>query len=459
MSHAIVWLRNDLRLSDNPALYHAAQHTAFTVVYIRDRTFGAAQEWWLHQSLADLQKRGLNIVLRSGKPEEVLQDIVKHTHATHLYWNRAYEPHARRQQARVKQALEHLHVETYNASLLFSPEKIANKQGGYFKVFTPFWKHCLSMPGPKEPLPAPEIHHARMVESETLESWKLCPTAPDWAGGLREMWQPGELHAQQRLYDFLDHSMLHYASHRDRPDCDHTSRLSPYLHFGEISPRQIWHVLMHRVLPAEKFLSELGWREFSYHLLHHMPTLPEKPFRPEFEAFPWREDARALTAWQRGMTGYPIIDAGMRQLWHTGWMHNRVRMLVASFLTKSLMIPWQEGAAWFWDTLVDADCASNSASWQWVAGCGADAAPYFRIFNPVLQGEKFDPDGSYVRQWVPELRTLPDSSIHKPWEVPPMLLREYGCVLGKDYPHPIVDHAKARNAALAAYKEMKGVEE
>jgi deoxyribodipyrimidine photo-lyase len=304
------------------------------------------------------------------------------------------------------------------------------------------------------------------VRSDALDDWKLLPTAPNWAAGFEIHWQPGEEGARRRLREFIEVGLAHYAQERDRPDRDVTSRLSPHLHFGEISPAQCWHAVRAAQAQAggrldggaEKFLKEVLWREFSCHLLHHWPTLPEAPFKPEFADFPWADDPVGLKAWQAGRTGYPIVDAGMRELWATGIMHNRVRMIAASFLIKDLLIPWQQGERWFWDTLVDADIASNAASWQWVAGSGADAAPYFRIFNPVLQGEKFDPQGAYVRKWVPELGRMPDEFIHKPWDAPLLVLKAAGVELGNNYPHPAVDHGKARDRALAALKSMKGTD-
>jgi deoxyribodipyrimidine photo-lyase len=295
---------------------------------------------------------------------------------------------------------------------------------------------------------------AAAVSSETLADWKLQPSSPDWATGLRGAWAPGEAGAAARLDTFCE-TALGYGRARDFPSEEGTSRLSPHLHFGEIGPRQIWHAIRARVPEADAFLRELAWREFSIHLLHRAPALPEHPLREAFAGFPWRRDAGQLRAWQRGRTGYPIVDAGMRQLWHTGWMHNRVRMIAASFLVKHLLLPWQEGEAWFWDTLVDADLANNAANWQWVAGCGADAAPYFRIFNPVLQGEKFDPTGAYVRRWVPEIARLPDAVVHKPWLASADTLADAGVHLGDTYPRPIVDHAAARSRAVAAFESVK----
>jgi deoxyribodipyrimidine photo-lyase len=299
------------------------------------------------------------------------------------------------------------------------------------------------------------------VASEPLVALDLRPRAPDWAGGLRAAWEPGEAAARDRLSAFLGGAAARYRGDRDRPGVIGTSRLSPYLHFGEIGPRTVWlatRTAMAAGLPEAEglgFLRELGWREFSAHLLWQFPTLPDQPLRAEFAAFPWAGDRALLRAWERGRTGYPVVDAGLRELWTTGWMHNRVRMIVASFLVKDLLVPWQDGERWFWDTLVDADLASNAASWQWVAGCGADAAPYFRVFNPVLQGLKFDPDGAYVRRWVPELAGLPDARLHAPWEASPAELAAAGVRLGCDYPAPIVDHKAARQRALDAYAALR----
>jgi deoxyribodipyrimidine photo-lyase len=345
------------------------------------------------------------------------------------------------------------------------PWRIKTRQGEPYKVFTPFWKALRAAMPPDRPLAAPE--HVRGVmsgpESDRLDDWGLLPTMPDWAGGLREAWTPGEAGARARLEAFLEEGLDRYADGRDRPDRSGTSRLSPHLHFGEVSPRQAWHGALgaqaSRDLPERQvgaFLRELGWREFCLHLLHHWPRLPVQAWRSDFAAFAWAEDRAGLSAWQAGRTGYPIVDAGMRELWRTGWMHNRVRMVAASFLVKHLLIPWQDGEAWFWDTLVDADLASNAANWQWVAGSGADAAPYFRIFNPVLQGRRFDPDGAYVRQWVPELGRLPANHVHAPWEAPAAVLEGAGVRLGIDYPHPLVDHKAARKRALAAFDAIRG---
>jgi deoxyribodipyrimidine photo-lyase len=469
MRPIIVWFRQDLRLSDNAALYHAvASGNPLIPLYILEENpntewqIGGAQRWWLHESLSslahDLQACGLKLILKQGDPQQILQDLIRQTNATGVYWNRCYEPYAINRDKMIKQDLkaQGIEVESFNSALLFEPWSIKTQQGSSFKVFTPFWKACIAAP---EPLaPNPKISGARTFQgnltTEDLKNWALKPTHPDWSTGLKQTWQPGESQAHKILDRFLSESLQGYDSRRDRPDQEGTSRLSPYLHFGEISPRQIWHAFK-GLVDITRFRAELGWREFSYHLLYHFPNLPTHPFRTQFKGFPWRDDQNDLSAWQQGKTGYPVVDAGMRQLWHSGWMHNRVRMITASFLTKHLLIHWSEGAKWFWDTLVDADLASNSASWQWVAGCGADAAPFFRIFNPILQGEKFDPHGEYVRKWVPELKSLPNAYIHKPWQASEAILKSAGVELGSTYPHPIINHTLARKNALEAYKSIR----
>jgi deoxyribodipyrimidine photo-lyase len=472
-SPIIVWFRQDLRLTDNPALRAAAESGRPLVpVYIRDDAAagawapGGASRWWLHGSLTALAKelgdRGATLILRSGPAAKALAKLVEETGAGAVTWNRCYEPTAIERDTHIKTALQKkgIAATSHNAALLFEPWTIKTKAGEPYGVFTPFWRACLAQDEPPKPLPAPRTldGFGGKLASDELESWALLPKKPDWAGGLRETWTPGEHGAAKRLTAFLNHALGTYKSGRDRPGEVGTSRLSPHLHFGEIGPRQIWHRVraMEPSRHADTFLTELGWREFSHHLLYHRPALPDDPLRPAFGKFPWRKDKAALKAWQRGRTGYPIVDAGMRELWQTGWMHNRVRMIVASFLIKDLLLPWQDGEAWFWDTLVDADLANNAASWQWVAGCGADAAPFFRIFNPVLQGEKFDPDGDYVRRYVPELAKLPADAIHKPWEADEDVLRKAGVALGNTYPAPIVDHGEARKRALAAFAAVRG---
>jgi len=469
-----VWFRQDLRLQDNPALAAAVARGGPVVpVFIWDEAGegdwapGAASRWWLHHSLAALdaalRECGLRLVVRRGESGAVLSELIKSTAATAAYWNRRYEPAAIARDTALKASLG-IEAKSFNAALLFEPHTVKNKSGGPFQVFTPYWRHCLALPveAPGKLraglLPAP----ARWPKSADLSELGLLPEIK-WDAGLAQAWQPGEAGAQARLKRFVA-AIPGYADARDQPAAGATSGLSPHLHFGEISPRQIWAAVAAQgkdsgVFPpsrgAQVYLKEVGWREFAHHLLYHFPATPAQPLRAEFAAFPWRKDARQLRAWQRGLTGYPIVDAGMRQLWATGWMHNRVRMIVASFLVKHLRLSWQEGAAWFWDTLVDADLANNTLGWQWSAGCGADAAPYFRIFNPILQGLKFDPAGDYVRRWVPELAKLPDKFIHEPWEAPMDVLVTAEITLGRTYPQPIVEHAEARAAALAAFQGMR----
>ncbi|MDF1791840.1 MAG: deoxyribodipyrimidine photo-lyase [Thalassobaculaceae bacterium] len=475
----LLWFRRDLRLHDNPALTAAAARGGPVIAMFilddadaGDRRPGGASRWWLHHSLArlgeTLARIGTRLVLRRGRAEYVLSRLVEETGAAAVCWNRRYEPWATARDGRIKDGLRKrgLEVQSFNASLLYEPWEVTSKQGTPLKVFSPFWRAVQAKGDPADPLPVPTRLPApdTAPDSDSLDDWALLPTAPDWAGGLRETWTPGEAGALARLDRFLDEAVGGYKAKRDIPGTAATSALSPHLHFGEISPRFIWHAARaaseaRSNEPMDRgtasFLSEICWREFSHNLLFHNPDLPELSLRRAFEDFPWREDIEGLRAWQRGLTGYPIVDAGMRELWQTGWMHNRVRMIAASFLIKDLLVHWRHGAAWFWDTLVDADLASNSASWQWVAGCGADAAPYFRIFNPVLQGEKFDGDATYVRRWVPEIAALPDSVIHKPWMAKPLALAEAGIALGRTYPYPIVDHATARNRALEALKSIK----
>ena len=475
----LLWFRRDLRLADNPALDAAvAIGRPVIPVYICDDADagewspGGASRWWLHGSLSalssEIEARGNRLILKTGPAEAVINELISETGATSVYWNRRYEPWATRRDEKIKTALKGKGMEarSFNAGLLREPWAITTQKGEPYKVFTPFWKALRASGEPDQLKPAPQRIPAPndFSKSDDLNSWGLLPTKPDWASGLRDAWTPGEDAAQSRLHDFIDAAVFDYQDKRNLPGVSGTSRLSPHLHFGEIGPRQIWHTVIASALAqtgspmprgAETYLSEIAWREFSYHLLFHFPELPLKPLRTEFSNFPWANDPDALSAWQRGATGYPIVDAGMRELWTTGWMHNRVRMIVASFLIKDLLIDWQTGEKWFWDTLVDADLASNAASWQWVAGCGADATPYFRVFNPTIQGTKFDPDGSYIRRWLPEVSRLPDRLIHAPWTAKPIELADAGIELGRDYPAPIVDHSIARNRALEKYKLLK----
>ena len=446
----ILWLRHDFRLDDNPALIAAAARGAVVPAFIwapeEEAPWepGAASRWWLHQSLEKLSaafaKAGAPLLIRRGPSLEALRKLVKETGATHVAWNRRYEPAVITRDTGIKKALaaDGLDVESFNGALLYEPMHVATKEGKPYQVFSPFWRALLGRDEPAEPVPPPKKLKAaeKQPKSVSIESLGLLPTI-DWAGTMRKTWSPGEAGAEKRLERFVERGVADYHRERDRPDHDGTSALSPHLHFGELSPRRAWHAVRAAAggKPvakltggAEAYLRELGWREFASHLLYHFPHTANTPLRADYARFPWAKDPVGLRAWQRGRTGFPIVDAGMRQLWATGWMHNRVRMIVASFLVKDLRITWLEGARWFWDTLVDADLAANTLGWQWAAGCGADAAPYFRIFNPTSQAEKFDPDEAYVKRWAG--------------------------VDAADYPEPIVDHAEARKLALEALKAV-----
>ncbi|MNS38683.1 Deoxyribodipyrimidine photo-lyase [compost metagenome] len=472
LSPVILWFRRDLRLADNPALKHAlATGRPVLPLYVRDerlegRAIGAASRWWLDKSLraldADLKARGGRLILRRGDAEAELRRLIDETGVDQVFMNRLFEPEAFARDADIAHGLKAEGVECrgFNASLMCRPGAVLNGSGQPYKVFTPFLKALLATAEVPAGLDAPEaIAVPDGVASEAVEDWGLHPTRPDWSTGF--VGTPGEAGARAALDAFVAGGLKTYATDRDRPDRAGTSGLAGHLHWGEISP---WRAVQtaraaaaeSRVsaAEAEKFVAEIGWREFSAHLLHHFPYLPERAFRPEYDAMPWRDDPAGLAAWKAGRTGYPLVDAGMRQLWATGTMHNRVRMVVASFLIKHLLIDWREGEAWFWDCLTDADLASNVQNWQWVAGSGADAAPYFRIFNPTAQGEKFDPQGRYVRRWVPEVAALPDRWLHAPWTAPPMVLSEAGVRLGATYPRPIVDHVEGRERALAALKAV-----
>jgi deoxyribodipyrimidine photo-lyase len=472
----IVWFRDDLRLGDHPALAAAvASGRPVICLYLLDETstglrpLGGAARWWLAGSLralADaLRERGGDLVLRRGAAAEAIRSIAAETNASAVFMNHRADPAgaAIDRTVAVRLADDGTEAKAFAANLLHDPGTLRTGSGRSFQVFTPFWRQLRGVGAPRAPIPAPSrIVGASAVAGDALADWRLEPSRPDWAAGMRADWVRGEAGAQRDLEAFLAQGLKGYASQRDRPDLPHTSRLSPRLRFGELSPRQAWHAAIHATAAGraadadvEKLLSELGWREFCYHLLHQQPALATINFNRRFDGFPWRADAAALAAWQQGRTGYPLVDAGMRQLWATGWMHNRVRMVAASFLIKHLLIDWRAGEQWFWDTLVDADVASNPANWQWVAGSGADAAPYFRIFNPVLQGEKFDPDGKYVRRYVPELSRLDAASIHAPDRAPPLALSTAGVVLGETYPEPIIAHEDGRRRALAALATVK----
>ncbi len=471
----IYWFRKDLRLTDNPALLSAAEsgHPVLAVYILEDGNSdpwapGGASRWWLHHSLKALDKSlktlGNRLVLRRGRPQEVLRELATETGATAVYSTWLAEPHAIKVDSELGHILNELGsgFKTFDGNLIFPPESVTTKNGEPYKVFTPFYKACLKKFPLPDPMPAPRRLPCpgKSLKSDSLDQWELLPKKPEWSASWLDMWTPGETGALLRLDSFLEQSAVEYGTRRDRPDISGTSRLSPHFHFGEISPLLCWHRALSHISPEaengiESFFRQIIWREFSHHLLYHWPEFPEEPFRPEFKRFAWVKDEEALLRWQRGLTGYPIVDAGMRELWATGWMHNRVRMIAASFLVKHLLIPWQDGAAWFWNTLVDADLANNSVSWQWVAGCGVDAAPFFRVFNPMLQGRKFDPDGTYVRRWVPELANLPNKYIHEPWATPEHILENSGVSLGNIYPFPLVNHMSARNRALAVFEQMR----
>lgn len=475
---SLFWLRDDLRTRDNPALAAAcARGGPVAAVYILEdagaRRPGAAARWKLHGALAALRLklRLLNIplILRRGDPRALLPDLAGALDATFVCWNRRYTPGAVAIDRTIKTDLasDGFEVASFNGALLVEPWQARPKGGGYYKVFTAFCRAARALNADLRPLPAPEPAPAWRADvglGDALEDWSLEPTGPDWAGGLRAAWGHGEDAAAERLAAFLDAGFAGYRTGRDLPGAAHVSGLSPHLRFGEIGPRQVRAAAIGAAEAAggardgdgEAFERELYWRDFSHNLLFNVVDLETENFQPKFDRFTWRTDAAALHAWQTGQTGYPIVDAGMRQLWETGWMHNRVRMIAASFLTKHLMIDWRAGERWFWDTLVDADAASNPANWQWVAGSGADAAPYFRIFNPMTQAKKFDPQGAYVRRWVPELAGLADTHLYAPWEAPERALDAAGVKLDEDYPRPIVDHKAARERALAAFKRLSG---
>lgn len=470
MSTALVWLRRDLRLRDNPALTAACRaHERVLPVYIHapqeegDWAPGAASRWWLHHSLEALgealSERGGRLHLAAGDTLGELQRLIAQSGAHAVYWSRCYEPAIVERDVRIKAALRGrgITVESQPGNLLFEPWRISRAQQQSYRVFTPYWRALTAQLTPPQPLPeARPRQWVRLAGSLPLEAFALQPRL-SWAGGLARSWQPGEAGARAGLRRFCTRALAGYAEGRERPSQPGTSRLSPHLHFGEITPRQIHHALSKHAARAsraerassEAYLRELGWREFAHHLLYHFPGTCERNFNPRFDAFPWAEaDARVLARWQRGRTGVPLVDAGMRELWNSGWMHNRVRMVVGSFLTKNLRLHWQHGARWFWDTLVDADLANNTLGWQWVAGCGADAAPYFRVFNPFSQAARFDPDAKYLKRWLPELAGLPAALLHEPWRDPAALSR---C----GYPEPMVDLKASRRLALEAFNALR----
>ena len=467
---ALVWFRSDLRLADHRPLNAACANAEHVLaVYVHDAaaagrwTPGGAALWWLHHSLQSLgeaiAKAGGTLVLRRGDAAAIIAELAHAAGADQVHCGATHEPWLRALDAKVADRLRQdgIALLHHRTATLFDLDDIRTREGGLYGVYTPFARTCRALPDPEPPLPAPRHIAAPGGDwgSEALEDWRLLPTRPDWAAGLRATWQPGETGAHARLARFLRHHLDGYGDSRNIPgDEDGTSMLSPHLRWGELSAVQVWHAAR-KAPPAAglgTFQGELLWHEFAAYLLANHPTLPEQPLRDAFANLPWRRDPKALRAWQQGRTGLPIVDAGMRQLWQVGWMHNRVRMITASLLCKHLLLPWQTGEDWFWDTLVDGDLATNSASWQWVAGCGTDAQPFFRIFNPVTQSKKFDAEGTYIRRWVPELARLPNRYLHAPWEAPSAALTQAGIALGRDYPRPIVSLAEGRDRALAAFR-------
>ena len=478
----IVWFRDDLRLQDNPALYLACESAENVLpVFIFDEQamgkwkIGGASRWWLQKSLESLQhqlkKYGSDLLILKGESLDVLSQIIKQTQSTAVYWNRRYTPGLIESDKLIKKKLTQggISVKSQEGNLLIEPWRILNQSALPYKVYTPFWKRLQKELVVSPPAIVPEpasIPHlpVKMPDSLDIDELKLYDTSINWAANFSDFWTPGSVGADKALEKFITESISVYPEQRDFPFVDLTSHLSAHLHFGELSVKQVWLVIWQQIEHGDRkdvnalwaYLRQLAWREFCHYLLFQFPGIDHKPFNKTFKNFEWRSDMRLLKKWQHGQTGYPLIDAGMRQLWHTGWMHNRVRMVCASFLTKHLMIHWREGAQWFWDTLVDADLANNSCGWQWVAGSGADAAPYFRIFNPILQSRKFDAQGGYIRQWVPELENLDKRHIHAPWEAESAVLAKAGIELGKTYPHIIIEHPVARQRALDAYARLRG---
>ncbi|MBC6414279.1 MAG: deoxyribodipyrimidine photo-lyase [Chromatiales bacterium] len=467
---AIHWFRQDLRTADNPALTLATKHSYVLPIYILDDdnagayAMGSASRWWLHHSLASLNRSLNNMLsLYQGQPAAILQEIVARFDVKHIYWNRCYEPWCITRDKKIKDDLQAagIEVKSTNGALLWEPWTIKKEDGTPYRVFTPFYrKGCLQAEQPRRPLVPPEnVKYLRDDESaSSLDQLKLLPDIR-WDKKFEAHWQIGEQGAQTRFQQFINEGLFQYKGGRDFPAQPYTSRLSPHLHFGEISPNQLWYTVrgIDDGVHIDHFCSELGWREFSYSQLYHNPDLPTKNLQSKFDSFPWVTNSALLTAWQKGQTGVPMVDAGMRELWQTGYMHNRVRMIVGSFLVKNLLLHWHHGERWFWDTLVDADLANNSASWQWVAGCGADAAPYFRIFNPITQGEKFDPEGVYIRRFIPEIAPLPNKYLFSPWQASTAILQAAGIELGATYPNPVVDLKQSREMALAAFQSLKPV--
>lgn len=465
----IHWFRNDLRLSDNPALANVANAANLALIYILDDEnagkdkMGAASRWWLHHSLTKLNE-SLNGKMNffKGDAIEVIKKIIAENDVKKIVWNRAYEPWQKDRDAKIKEFLKKndIEVESFNGSLLWEPWEVTKDDGTQYRVFTPFYRNgCLKNGStPRDSIKAPKSLNCEQISSAIkLDELGLLPKIA-WDEQMAKYWKIGEKNAQDKLYEFLENGINGYKELRNFPNKKNVSELSPHLHFGEVSPNQVWHAAKFtgENRDIDHFLSELGWREFSFNLLHFFPDLKHKNWQEKFDKYPWKEPGSQLKAWQKGQTGIPIVDAGMRQLWQIGYVHNRLRMVVGSFLVKNLRIHWTHGEEWFWDCLVDADHANNAAGWQWIAGCGADAAPYFRIFNPVTQGEKFDPDGEFTKKYVPELAKLPAKYLFAPWEAPKDVLEDAGIELGKTYPKPIVDLKESRQKALDGYNKVKG---
>lgn len=464
----IHWFRQDLRIADNPALSYSVKKGVVLPIYIFDNKnpgefeVGSVSRWWLHHSLSSLsQSLNKNLCVYIGDPKKILIDLIEEHNIKAVYWNRCYEPWQIKRDIQIKKVLDAHNTESksFNGSLLWEPWDILKADGTPYKVFTPYYRNgCLRATIPRVPISKPSKlkYFSDAINKTSINKLSLLPKH-GWYKKLETHWNIGEEAAQSKLKKFSSNNLTNYKKGRDFPSFNSVSRLSPHLHFGEISANQAWYAAKKNEDndDLDHFLSELGWREFSHSLLYHFPELPQKNFQTKFNHFPWLEDKEKLERWQKGLTGYPLVDAGMRELWQTGYMHNRIRMIVGSFLVKNLLQHWQHGEKWFWDCLADADLANNSAGWQWVAGCGADAAPYFRVFNPITQGKKFDPSGVYTRKFIPELKRMPDKYLFNPWEAPIHVLDEAGVNLGKDYPKPIIDIKLSRERALQAYQSLK----
>ena len=468
----VMWFRQDLRLADNPALTNALEDGKTLPIFILDNVNskehinGAASKWWLHHSLSKLNKSLKNkLCFFIGNPIDILDEIHKQFEISNIFWSRCYEPWRIKRDKKIKKHFndQNVNVNTFNGSLLWEPWNIAKKDGTPYKVFTPYYrKGCLNSDKPRMPLPAPNLSNLISIDNHDLkiEDLELMPKH-NWYNKMISLWSPGEEGALNKIEEFISHGLNNYKEGRNFPSNQNVSQLSPHLHFGEVSPNQVWYRAKTKEgklgikKDLDHFLSELGWREFSFNLLYHFPFLPKENLQKKFDNFPWDNDKDKLKKWQKGLTGYPIVDAGMQELWQTGYMHNRLRMVVGSFLVKNLLLHWHHGERWFWDCLIDADLASNSAGWQWIAGSGADAAPYFRIFNPITQGQKFDPDGKYTRKYLPVLNDMPDKFLFNPWEAPEDVLRSAGIKLGENYPMPIVEIGSSRQKALEAFATTK----